>query len=280
MRILEQPTPRAVATLARRAAEGDPYQLPFLDIVAQRGDERAMAPLISIVRRELESRRDLGEGGVLGTAAANLAAHALYLLTQKAVLADFWFVREDAAQRVGAVRTELANAPVLAWLQHPALDVRLRYVAAWLAGVTGERAAIPHLLALLGQPTSELTFVAAHALAQLGQIPGTAEALVQLLELDEIWTPSLLLELHAADPARVRPVLARALREGSGEQREAVTWIAAAAHDPALLDAITAMRDDRDAAVRRAAAAAVALARDAAGAPDLRPAGGPEGVGG
>ncbi len=282
MRIHAERNPRGAAALAARAAHGDsPYRLLFLQVVSEFGDERAMPALIEIVRRDLELPHDASQSaGTLRTDAGDAAAQALYWLAEKSLLSDFWLVRGNAAERIANLRTALADAPVLAWLSSPDLDYRLRYVAGWLAGALGQRDAVPYLLTMVGGGATELTLDAAHALAKLGQVEGTAEVLVSLLQDEEVYAPSILLELYAADPARVRPLVTRALREGTSTQREALAWIAAAAHDPVLLAAVAAMREDPNLAVRRAAVAAVALAGDGTPSPSADVAAPSAGLGG
>ncbi len=254
--------PRGAAALAQRAADGDDAYGPlFLRITSEFGDERAMPPLVDIVTRDLALPRPEWwiTAGTLRTEEGYLAAQALFYLAQKSVLAEFWFVREDAQERIAMLRSELRTAPALAWLRSPNLDSRLRYVAAWLAGATGDREAVPYLLTMLSVTNFDLAVTAAHSLAKLGQVAGTVEFLVSLAGLDEIYTPSILLELYARDPDHVRPVLARGLVDGSIGQREALSWIAAASRDPTLVQMVAAMRNDGSVTVSRAATAATAL---------------------
>jgi HEAT repeat protein len=127
-----------------------------------------------------------------------------------------------------------------------------------------DREAVPHLLAMLGSASFELNRAAAYALTRLGQVEATADAVVSLLHYEDVFLPSMLIDLHRRAPAAVVPAIARGMQRGTAKQRETLSWIAAALHDPALVPFVEELRTDREERVGAAAAWAGAALRGAA----------------
>lgn len=235
--------PGGAAALARRAVRNDsPYRILFLRSVGEFGDERAVPALAEIA--DNEPFNDAGQ----------TAATALFNIASKAIVENYWFTPEAQQRRLQLVRPQLRAEMFLEWLRDPDLDARLRYTAAWAAGVTGDRAAIPYLRKLVKSDNMGLIMAGVHSLIRLGEVQKTATAVVGFVKGDDAYMPSILIDLYRRDPDTVRPLIAEALRHGTATQRETLAWVAAVLRDPAFMPILERQCFDSDATVRKAAA--------------------------
>src|SRR5262249_9227882 len=136
-------------------------------------------------------------------------------------------------------------------------DGRLQYVSAWALGAARERAAVPYLLMMLGQNDLGMKTVAAWSLAQIGVAEGTADAIIAMLRDDDMFLPSILIDLYRKDPATVRAAINRGLKTGFPKQKETLSWIAAVLRDPELRPALEDVSEGSDPRARDAASFAL-----------------------
>jgi HEAT repeat protein len=250
LRIRTARDPAGAAALAQRALRNDsPYRILFLRIVGEFGDERAVPALADIANDEYFS--DAGQ----------TAATALFNIAGKAILENYWFTPEVQQRRLELVGPQLRPEVFREWLRDPDLDVRLQYVAAWAAGVTGDRSAIPYLRTFVTSDNIGLNMVGVYALMRLGQVQKTAAGVVKFMRDDDTYMPSILIDLYRRDPDTVRPLIAHALRHGSGKQREMLAWVAAVLRDPAFMPILERQCFDGYEPIRKAAAWSVETLR-------------------
>ncbi len=238
--------PAGAAALARRATKDDsPHRVLFLRIASQFSDERAVAAFLAIVQRhalrEIEDGTDRSWATWEENESTELAASALYYIADKAMMEQYWLGSPPRQRHLAALR-EIDVAPLRWWLSDTSVDGRLRYAAAWIAGVVGDRESVPYLLTMLGSSNLDLHRAAAYALARLGQAEATADTVVSHLAHEDIFLPTTLIDLHRHAPAAVIPAIARGMQRGTPKQRETLSWIAAALHDPALLPFVDALK--------------------------------------
>ncbi len=253
-RIRAERDARGAAALTRRAARGTPYAQRFIQLAAEFGDERALPPLVEIVAQDRASERP-----PTPSPEGELAMSALYFIVDKAVLADYWFVPPPLARRRAVAEGELDATVMNAWLRDRNADLRLRIAAAWAAAWRNDREAVPYLLVMLGSSELEAAKAAAYALVRMGHLEATIDSLVALMYWDDLRVPSLVLDLYRHDPERVRPAVAAALRHGNWKTQVALTWVAAASGDLALLPVLADVRDASEPGLKRAAEAAIAV---------------------
>lgn len=236
----------AVALARRSVSRSAVNRLYFLRIASQFADERAVPALVQIAARDFT------------TAYGQLAANALYYIAQKSMTEHFWIAPDNQRRRLREVRAELSVEPLRTWLRSRRIDGRLRYVASWASGVLEDETATPHLVKILQGEDSATATMAGFALVQLGKTQEAAEDLVAAVDVDDIYAPSILIELYKRDPTTARTAIAAGLQTGNAKARENLSWVIGALGDPVLVAAVADLRDDLDPQVRRAATWAVA----------------------
>ncbi len=249
--------PRGAVALAARAARGDsPYGYTFVQMAAEFADERTVPELVRIIVAAADDDGRNPQAAPMG----EIATLAVYYALNKALLADYWFVPPPADRRRTVATAQLEPAIMNTWLRDRDTNPHMRIVAAWAAAWRGDEAAVPHLLVMLGSNNLELAKFAAYALMRLGHVDATIDSLIALLHWDDLVMPSLLLDLYRHDPERVRPALARGLRQGTLQERVALTWVAAASRDRQLLPVLAEVRTtDVDEGLKRITEAAIAV---------------------
>src|SRR5207249_717003 len=111
-------------------------RLLMLRIASEFGDERAVPPLVAIAKRGLN------------TEVGQQAATTLFYIAGKSFLESYWFAPEAQQARLRALPQQLGPETFRAWLRNPHADTRLRYVAAWGAGILDDQDATPYLVKL------------------------------------------------------------------------------------------------------------------------------------
>jgi hypothetical protein len=99
-----------------------------------------------------------------------------------------------------------------------------------------------------------LETMARFSLVALGKTEEVADDVVAALDIDDMYAPSILLDLYHRDPAAARAAIASGLETGNAKARATLSWIVAAVHDQALAEAIANLGNDTDEQVRAAAA--------------------------
>jgi HEAT repeat protein len=251
-RIGSQRDPAGAAALARRALKPSPYRVLFLRMVQEIGDERAVPALVEIVRRGMNA--DVGQE----------AANALFYIAGKSFLEDYWFTTDALEGRLGVLRAQLDVEPFRTWLSDRSTDGRLRYFAIWAAGLLHDQTMAPLLVKTLEAQDLGMSTIATYSLMKMGQVEDTADELVAQLDRDDTYLPSILIDLYVANPDQVRPVIIGGLQGGTPKQRETLSYIAAALHDPALIPPLEELQFDTDPRVQRAATWAVQVLKEPA----------------
>ncbi len=232
--------------LARRAVPHTANRILFLRIASQFADERAVPSFMQIATHDFSSE------------AGQLATLALYYTAEKSLNEHFWLASQAQSQRLKDLRAELDVERFRAWLHNRRIDGRLRYVAAWAAGVLRDDGAVPDLVKALDSDDRSLAMMASFSLVALGKTEAAADAIVAALDVDETYAPSILLDLYHRDPATARTAIRAGLETGSVTARASLSWVVAATGDRTLTDAIADLRDDSNEQVREAAAWSVA----------------------
>lgn len=234
--------PRAAAVLAQKAVDSQaPHRLLMLRIVAEFGDERSVPALVSITKRGLN------------TDAGQQAASSLFFIVGRSMLESYWFTPDAARARLDAVRGQLDRDTFRAWLRNRRVDGRLRYVAAWGAGVLGDQGSVPYLLKLQ-EDDQHLNLVATFALTKLGRARESVETLISGLDEDDTYLPNYLIELYRQDPEAVRPAILDGLTGGTEKQREVLAYVSAVLRDCRITAALSELREDSSLRVQLAAA--------------------------
>jgi HEAT repeat protein len=234
--------PRAAAAVAQRAATTDaPHRLLLVRIVTEFGDERSIPALTTIAKRGLNT--EIGQQ----------AASALFFIVGRSILESYWFVPDAARARLESVRPQLDRETFRAWLRNPRVDNRLRYVAAWGAGILNDQEVVPYLLKLQ-ERDFDLGMVATIALTRMGRAREAVDLLVAGLDQDDTYLPSLLIELYRVEPDAVRPAIRDGLVGGTAKQRETLAYVTAVLRDPELAETLADLREDSSPRVRSAAA--------------------------
>ena len=119
--------------------------------------------------------------------------------------------------------------------------------------MSNDETAVPHLMKALEGNDADLATMARFSLVTLGKTEEVADDAVAALDTDDIYAPSILLDLYHRDPRAARAAIATGLETGSAKARATLSWIVAAMQDHALAAAIANLGDDADEEVRAAA---------------------------
>ncbi|HEY2388149.1 MAG TPA: glycosyltransferase family 39 protein [Candidatus Binatia bacterium] len=242
-RIEKMRDPGGAVALARRAvSRKTPNRMLFLRIASQFADERAIPSFVQIAGRDFTS--DAGQ----------LAATSLFYTAEKSLNEHFWLASQAQSARLKDLRAELGVEPFRTWLHNRRADGRLRYVAAWAAGVLHDEAAIPDLLKAVDGDDVPFATMASFSLVALGKTAEVADAIVAALDVDDTYAPSILIDLYHRDPKVARAAIRTGLDTGSATTRATLSWVVAAVHDRTLADAVADLNDDASTQVREAAA--------------------------
>jgi HEAT repeat protein len=264
LRIRAQRDPRGAAALAQRAVRPDsPYRLLMVRIASHFGDERSVPPLVAIAKRGLNT--EVGQE----------AATALFFIAGKSLLEGYWFAPQAQQARLAAAREQLDREALRAWLRNPRADFRLRFAAAWAAGILDDQEAVPHLLKLQESTEINMSSMAAFSLMKLGRASEAIDTLIGALDHDDTYFPSILIDLYRRDPDTVGAALQAGLVGGTPQQRETLAYLAGVVRDPGLNAALLDLQEDTSPRVRIAAAWALeSLQQDGVGiAEAIEPAG-------
>jgi HEAT repeat protein len=235
--------PRAAAALAKHAVGSDsPLRLLMVRIASEFGDERTVPPLVAIAKRGLNT--EVGQH----------AATTLFYIAARSLLEGYWFDPQAQRARLENVRQQLDPETFRAWLRNPRADLRLRYVAAWAAGILGDQDAVPYLLKMQEITDFNIGSMAAFALVQLGRAQEAVDTVIAALDQDDTYFPSILIDFYRRDPDAVRPAVQAGLVGGTPRQRETLAYVSAVLRDPGLTIALMDLREDTDPRVRAAAA--------------------------
>ncbi|MBI3767351.1 MAG: glycosyltransferase family 39 protein [Deltaproteobacteria bacterium] len=245
--------PRGAAALARRAVSRQASnRIAFLRIALQFADERAVPPFLQIASRDYV------------TEAGQLATTALYFIAEKSLTEHFWLASDAQRERLTALRYELGFEPFRSWLRNRRGDSRLRYVAAWAAGVLQDDAAVPYLEKALESDDHGFARMASFSLVALGKTTEVASEVVAAFDIDDIYAPSILIDLYHRDPESARAAIEIGLQTGTPKARATLSWVVAALRDRKLAEAVAELDDDSDERVREAAIWSVAWLHGAA----------------
>lgn len=234
--------PRLAAELARRAVTSNAiHRLLMVRIVTEFGDERSVPALTAIAKRGLN------------TEVGQQATSALFFIVGRSILENYWFIPDAARARLEEVRPQLDRDTFRAWLRNRRADTRLRYVAAWGAGVLNDQEMVPYLLKMQ-ENDEHLNIVATFALTKLGRATEAVDTLVAGLDRDDTYLPNLLIDLYRVDPDAVRPAILSGLVGGTAKQRETLAYVSSVLRDPALTAVLPDLREDTSPRVQAAAA--------------------------
>lgn len=259
--VAERTMPESAASLVAcwRLGDAAPLQQRALEAARVSDDPAALVPLAEALRGAtlaprsvLLAVRVIGELADASSLPALLSARevvsgrvrdeldtALFNIASRSLLGRFMFIPHVPGE--DAVRADAASSTAaLAWLSERPGDPRLRYTAAWIAGVRAERAAIPNLQQMVADPDIGLRTVAADALIRMDVADGVIEPLLSGLSDDDMFLPSIVLSWCQHHPQRAREVLTQTFRRGNPKQRETVAFIAGALGDPAVGEVIAA----------------------------------------
>jgi hypothetical protein len=231
----------AVALARRAVSRKAPNRMLFLHIASQFADERAIPSFVQIAARDFTS--DAGQ----------LAATSLFYTAEKALNEHFWLGSQAQSARLKELRATLGVEPFRTWLHNRRADGRLRYVAAWAAGVLHDETAVPALLKALDGDDVPFATMASFSLVALGKTAETADAIVAAFDVDDTYAPSILIDLYHRDPNAARAAIRNGLYTGSAETRATLSWVVAAVHDRTLTDAVADAGNDADEQVHEAA---------------------------
>jgi hypothetical protein len=246
-RIERQRDPVGAVALARLAIpRRAPNRVPFLRIALEFADERAIPSFVQIGARDY------------ATEAGQLAVNAMYFTAEKSLTERFWLASDAQRGRLVALRNELNVEPFRTWLRNRRSDGRLRYVAAWAAGVLHDESAVPYLVKALEGDDRAFATMASFSLVMLGKTEDIAEDVVAALDTDDIYAPSILIDLYRRDPGAARSAIVAGLQTGTPKMRATLAWVVAALHDRALAGTVAELSDDSDPQVREAATWSVA----------------------
>jgi len=206
---------------------------------------------------------------------ANEAATALYHLVSRATVGEYWFVQREIPEDRRSV-DRLPRAPalrrrVLRWIARDEIDRRFRLYAVWasqsadqggalqaLGGVVraspyaGSNEVLDQLGGAAIATDAEVRRAALLALAVRGGGRGAFGEVAERLEEDDIFPPTIMLEL-AEQTAGLDRRLARLVDSGLPEQRVRTAWLAAQIGGERTMTALAEALDDPDPRMRMAA---------------------------
>ncbi|MBI4514764.1 MAG: HEAT repeat domain-containing protein [Deltaproteobacteria bacterium] len=258
---LDAPAQRVVAGLIRksRSAEGaaalalaleEPWLDPtmrelFLRAISEVGDLRSVAPLLRLLKTAEPSQL----GGISGS---------LFTLASRSWLEDYWYA--PPARQAAEILEATTLNQIVHWLDNPWESPALRSFAIRVAGWLGDRAAIPFLVRLAGDPNEvpNLRVDAAHSLVELGFGTQMLSAIAGLIQIDPLVPAVLTVKLYPQAPALARALVAKAMRVPNDGLRAEAFWVAAATHDPGLIESLQYGLQDAVPEIRIAAAWALA----------------------
>lgn len=210
--------------------------------------------------------------------AADEAATALYHLVSRATVGEYWFVHRDIfddQRRIDRLpRAPALRRRVLRWIAREAIDPRYRLYAVWASQSADRDEAIEALggaarasrnhedpaeaaLERAGSGTAaaaeaEMSAKALLGLAARGGGKGAFGDVVELLEDDDVFAPTTMIEL-AKQTMGLDQRLARLILSGRPKQRVRAAWLAAQIGGERTMVALAQALDHSDPQMRMAA---------------------------
>jgi HEAT repeat protein len=259
------------AVLAWAATDDPPLQQSLAELVRSSGDSAAAAALVDAVaapgvrpRVRALFLRIAGEMGdtqalpgllrlVDAAQTEAVVLDDLQAIANKALIREFWFVPQ-AGMPTGMreIDSPELRQRVLAWLSDDQ-ESRLRFFAAWAAGVLREPRAVPALIGMLQESDVNGKGVAGWALAAITPSPQTLGLLLDAVADEKAFLPEIISGMYRNAAAVSAPLLRQRMLAAHGERLEWLCWIAGAVGDPALLAGALAAVHDAAPATRLAA---------------------------
>ena len=165
-------------------------------------------------------------------------------------------VREMAAWALGQIQSHAATGPLSSAAAHDRAEP-VRAMAVWALAQLDDPAAVPGLVAVLADPSSEVRGRAAWAIGEVGADRAPPALIAALRDPSDDVRLRSAWALGQIGDVRAAPALAAALDDTASEVRRAIVWALGRMPSPAAREALIGALSNRDPDVRSRAARAL-----------------------